>query len=297
MEFPLEKSPNPKASEHFVNAMQYKFMIISIHRLVDYDNFLMTPFLNKMKEEYEKGKELLPKDSAEDVYWYVILFRGIHGIGGIPDDYDMSLAYENILSKEEYKQHYIEIVNKIKRLATNDFNFDVPRITQYKYEFMVNLVDEVMAILIDEYKSSKEIFLNKDYKEGFKSTYKYYKNFSNKYLPQANKQNKNKVVDIYMKLHLSSYVLSFKIHQTRKANCDNIEYRNMINNLKILKQMSLNPKYKNQTFYYENIFNNLMIYEKMKVLKVYCPKLKNEAIEISKYFNPQLEKKTLKKEK
>jgi len=88
IEFPLDKSPNPKASEHFVNAMQYKLMINKLHGIVDYDNVLMKPFLNKMNEEYEKGKALLPHNSAEDVYWYVILYRGIHGIGGIPDDYD-----------------------------------------------------------------------------------------------------------------------------------------------------------------------------------------------------------------
>lgn len=147
LEFPLEKSSNPKASEHFINAMQYKFMINTVHKIVDYDNFLMKPLLNKMNEEYKKGKELLPKNSAEDVYWYVILFRGIHGIGGIPDDYDMSMAYKNILSKKEYEMHYQEIVNKIKRLVKDDFNFDVPRVNQYKYEFMVNLVDEIKSTL------------------------------------------------------------------------------------------------------------------------------------------------------
>jgi hypothetical protein len=95
-----------------------------------------------MNEEYEKGKSLLPKTSAEDVYWYVILYRGIYGIGGIPDDYDMSMAYKTTLTKEDYKKHYEDIVDKIKRFAINDFNYDVPRITNYKFEFMSNLLTE-----------------------------------------------------------------------------------------------------------------------------------------------------------
>ncbi|RXI35553.1 hypothetical protein CRU99_13830, partial [Malaciobacter mytili] len=162
-EFPLDKSPNPEASKHFINAMEHKTKIANLHKSVDYDNPIMKPFLDDLNEEYEKGKSLLPKNSAEDVYWYVILFRGIHGIGGIPDRKDMSLAYKNIYSKEEYEQHYQEIVNKIKRLATDDFNFDVPRITQYKYEFMVNLIDEVKYILSKYSNSEEEFFFNKNY--------------------------------------------------------------------------------------------------------------------------------------
>jgi len=87
-EFPLSRSSNPEASKHFVNAMEYKTKIANLHKFIDYDNPIMKPFLNDLYAEYEKGKSLLPKTSAEDVYWYVILFRGIHGISGIPDDYD-----------------------------------------------------------------------------------------------------------------------------------------------------------------------------------------------------------------
>ena len=142
-EFPLEKSPNPQATEHFIKAMEYRNYISHIHNFIDYDNFLMRPLFNKMNEEYEKGKSLLPKTSAEDVYWYVILYRGIYGIGGIPDDYDMSMAYKTTLTKEDYKKHYEEIVDKVKRFAINDFNYDVPRVTEYKFDFMDNLLTEL----------------------------------------------------------------------------------------------------------------------------------------------------------
>lgn len=159
-EFPLEKSPNPQATEHFIKAIEYKNYISHIHNFIDYDNFLMRPLFNKMNEEYEKGKSLLPKTSAEDVYWYVILYRGIYGIGGIPDDYDMSISFETTLTKEDYKKHYKEIVDKIKRFAINDFNYDVPRVTNYKFEFMSDLVneyDKTVGLL------SKEFFVSNKY--------------------------------------------------------------------------------------------------------------------------------------
>ncbi|MFV0561467.1 hypothetical protein [Malaciobacter mytili] len=299
IEFPIKKSPNPKASSHFIKAMQYKMVVGYVHNIVDYDNLLMQPFLNLMNKEYEKGKALLPKNSAEDVYWYVILFRGIHGIGGIPDRKDMSLAYKNIYSKEEYEQHYQEIVNKIKRLATDDFNFDVPRITQYKYEFMDNLANEVMYILndyisIDKKALIKKALINKKYEKDLKEIYTYYINFTNKYLPLANKQSKNKVDHIVTKIRFFSYFLGFRIHQTRQANCDNENYIKLIKNIKLLKQMSLTPTYKNEYFYYESTFNNPIVYGKFKVLEKFCPKLKEEAKEVIKYFNKELEKKYIK---
>ena len=40
-EFPLEKSPNPQATEHFIKAMEYRNYISHIHNFIDYDNFLM----------------------------------------------------------------------------------------------------------------------------------------------------------------------------------------------------------------------------------------------------------------
>lgn len=208
----------------------------------------------------------------------------------------MSLSYKNIYTKEEYEQHYQEIVNKIKRLATDDFNFDVPRITQYKYEFMVNLVYEIMYILNDYIKIDKKILVNKKYENDLKEIYTYYMNFSNKYLPLANKQNENRTENIVIKMRFFSYFLSFIIHQTRQANCDNENYIKLIKNIKLLKQMNLTSTstYKNEYFYYESAFNSPLIYGTLIVPEKYCPKLKEEAKEVMKYFNKDLEKKYIK---
>jgi hypothetical protein len=67
----------------------------------------------------------------------------IKDIGVMPDRRDMSMAFKTTLTKEEYKKHYEEIVDKIKRFAINDFNYDVPRVTEYKFDFMIDLLNEL----------------------------------------------------------------------------------------------------------------------------------------------------------
>lgn len=172
-EFPLDKSPNAQATEHFIKAIEYRNYISHLHNFVDYDNFLMKPLLTKMNEEYEKGKYLLPETSAEDVYWYVILYRGIYGIGGIPDDYDMSMAFKTTLTKEDYKKHYKEIVDKIKRFAINDFNYDAPRVTNYKFEFMSNLLTEYDVAISLIRKLENNFFASSEYTKDFNDIYIY----------------------------------------------------------------------------------------------------------------------------
>ncbi len=86
----------------------------------------------------------------------MILYRGIYGIGGIPDRRDMSMAYKTTLTKEDYKKHYEDIVDKIKRFAINDFNYDVPRVTKYKFDFMDNLLRELFFSAIGKFKILKK---------------------------------------------------------------------------------------------------------------------------------------------
>ncbi len=156
---------------------------------------------------------------------------------------------------------------------------------------MSNLVDEIKVILGKYSYIEKEFFFNKNYLKDIRYIYISYQAFSKKYLPLANKQNKNIVRNIYTKIRLLSSILTFKIYQTQKANCEDIEYKNLIKNIKILKQMSLNPKYKNQTFYYEDIFkNNILTYTKLQVTEKYCPKLKKDTEEVMKYFNAKMKK-------
>ncbi len=287
-EFPLDKSPNPQATEHFIKAMEYKNYILNLHRFVNYDNFLMKPLLTKMNQEYEKGKSLLPKTSAEDVYWYVILYRGIYGIGGIPDDYDMSMAYKTTLTKEDYKKHYEEIVDKIKRFAINDFNYDVPRITNYKFEFMSNLLTEYDVAISLIRKLENNFFGLAEYTKDLNDIYIYYKHFRDKYLLLANKQDKNNLValhdEILFFLQFTTYI---EYLQTNQIYCNNEKYILLLTKMKELKN-SKTKEEKSLDNYLSNVFEKSSWLYKLTIALEKCPNLEKEAKEVLGYFHPKI---------
>lgn len=279
-EFPLDKSPNPQATEHFIKAMEYKNYILNLHRFVNYDNFLMKPLLTKMNQEYEKGKSLLPKTSAEDVYWYVILYRGIYGIGGIPDRRDMSMAFKTTLTKEEYKKHYEEIVDKIKRFAINDFNYDVPRVTEYKFDFMIDLLNELSLSArgkLENYENEEKY--DEEHLRNLIYIYPIYKKFSNRYLPLA-KQKLSKEFYIYNEIRILYEIIIIDAFQNnnKSLNCSDIKNKILLDRLKELSM----SKDKDEDLKY--IFDGngwvLAIIKKL----IYCPNLKKQADEIFIHF-------------
>jgi hypothetical protein len=238
-----------------------------------------------MNEEYEKGKSLLQKTSAEDVYWYVILYRGIYGIGGIPDDYDMSMAYETTLTKEEYKKHYEEIVDKIKRFAINDFNYDVPRITQYKFEFMSDLVneyDKTVGLL------SKEFFVSNRYTQDLNEIYIYYKQFRDKYLPLANKQDKNNLVALHDEILFFLKFITYKEYlQKRQIYCNDEKYKLLLTKMKELKNLKTKEKQMLDD-YIVNVFEKSIWLYQLTLMLQECKNLEKEPKEILEYFHPKI---------
>ena len=279
-EFPLDKSPNPQATEHFIKAMEYRNYISHIHNFIDYDNFLMRPLFNKMNEEYEKGKSLLPKTSAEDVYWYVILYRGIYGIGGIPDDYDMSMAYKTTLTKEDYKKHYEEIVDKVKRFAINDFNYDVPRVTEYKFDFMDNLLTELSISSVSKLENGfQQAKYDEEHLKNLIYIYPLYKDFSNKYMPLS-KQNLSKEFFIHKKIMFLYRIITLDIFQNnnKSLNCSDIRNKILLDEL---KELSIS---KDKHEFFKTIFeDNIWVFDIIKNLKL-CPNLKKQADEIFIHF-------------
>ncbi|WP_148570638.1 hypothetical protein [Aliarcobacter cryaerophilus] len=279
-EFPLDKSPNPQATEHFIKSMEYKNYILNLHRFVDYDNFLMRPLFNKMNEEYEKGKSLLPETSAEDVYWYVILYRGIYGIGGIPDRRDMSMAFKTTLTKEEYKKHYEEIVDKIKRFAINDFNYDVPRVTEYKFDFMIDLLNELSLSArgkLENYENEEKY--DEEHLRNLIYIYPIYKKFSNRYLPLA-KQKLSKEFYIYNEIRILYEIIIIDAFQNnnKSLNCSDIKNKILLDRL---KELSIS---KDKHEFFKTIFeDNIWVFDIIKNLKL-CPNLKKQADEIFIHF-------------
>ena len=282
-EFPLNKSPNPKASQHFLNAMEYKIYIARLHNYVNYDNFLITRLLNKMNEEYEKGKSLLPKDSAEDVYWYVVLYRDIYGIGGYPEDKDMSISYKKRLSDEGYKKYYEEILLKIKRFENDDFDFDVPRITQYKYEFMTNLIDEFMTIEAKLFKKNIKSVLNRDHLKALNNLYLIYIKYKDKYLPLANKQDINTIDGKRSEIRLLNNSLALELRLTHDGKCNDRRFLSMISNIKDLKILVDKTKHGRGYFLYDIVTVKIL-----NIFKRNCPSIKEEAEKLLSYFEPKL---------
>lgn len=282
-EFPLEKSPNPKASQHFINAMEKKLILNDMHKSMDYDNPLIKPFLEAVDSEYQKGVELLPKDSAEDVYWYVMLYRDIYGIGGIPHKRDMSLSYEkNLNTKEELENHYQFIFNKIKRLAEDDFNFDVHRITQYKFEVIADLVNELSTVSA---KMGREGYLKNSYKTYIYSKQnveRYYITFSNKYLPLANKVNLNKFFYVENLLGIQKSIL-FNMSHVEKLTCQNKQIVVVLDTMEKLQQVyQYKPNYYPMDFRPKSNYGSLLNYT------YGCKNLEQKSKELILFFSPTL---------
>lgn len=136
--YPLEKSSNKEASEEFLKAMEYRIYIKQLHPFFDYDSFVMTPLLEKLDYHFKKGKELLPKDSVEDIVWWVLFYKEIHGLL-VPPRNDNSLAYEN-LPYQEFKKVHDEIYEMIMRYPDGEVHFKIDEIKSFRFKTMAILV-------------------------------------------------------------------------------------------------------------------------------------------------------------
>lgn len=137
--YPLEKSKNPKASEEFLKAMEYRIYIKELHPYFDYNSFVMAPFLMKMNYHFKKGVALLPKDSVEDIVWWTLFYKEIYGLL-VPPRNDNSMAYENLPPKEFAKVHDA-IYRMIMRYPEGKVYFDIPEIKQFRFKVMAILVE------------------------------------------------------------------------------------------------------------------------------------------------------------
>jgi len=136
--YPLEKSKNPKASEEFLKAMEYRIYIKELHPYFDYNSFMMAPLLMKMNYHFKKGVKLLPKDSVEDIVWWTLFYKEIYGLL-VPPRNDDSMAYENLPPKEFAKVHDA-IYRMIMRYPEGKVYFDIPEIKAFRFKVMAILV-------------------------------------------------------------------------------------------------------------------------------------------------------------
>lgn len=285
--FQPQLSPNPEATEHFINAMGVASYIERLHNFVNYDSFLMKPLLYKMNNDYEKGKSLLPENSAEDVFWYMLLYRKIYGIGVMTSNNDISLDYEKKLkTEEEYKKYYEDILDKITRFSTLEFKYDTSLITDNKLQIMNNLLTEYLSLVnsfIDNYleKKQSKLILDKKYLEDINSIYLNYNEYIKK---NTNLSNKKQLIENkYFKIIFLTYISIIDGNQTHRINCENPKYQELFKNIKDMKKLHLDLKVQDNSkikYIFEKSFwlNNLL-----KTL-TNCSNLKEEINEILPYF-------------
>ncbi|BAK72749.1 hypothetical protein [Arcobacter sp. L] len=285
--FQPQLSSNPEATEYFINAMGVAAYIERLHNFVNYDSFLMKPLLNKMNTDYEKGKSLLPENSAEDVFWYMLLYRKIYGIGVKTSNNDISLDYEKKLkTEEEYKKYYEDILYKITRLGTLEFKYDTSLITDNKLQIMNNLLTEYLSLVnsfIDNYleKKQSKLILDKKYLEDINSIYLNYNEYIKK---NTNLSNKKQLIENkYFKIIFLTYISIIDGNQTHRINCENPKYQELFKNIKDMKKLHLDLKVQDNSkikYIFEKSFwlNNLL-----KTL-TNCSNLKEEINEILPYF-------------
>lgn len=284
--FQPQLSSNPEATEHFMDAMGVASYIERLHNFVNYDNFLMKPLFYKMNKDYEKGKSLLPENSAEDVFWYMLLYRKIYGIGVATSNNDNSLSYDkDFKTEEDYKKYYEDILNRITRLGTFDFKYETPMITDNKLQIMNNLVEEylnlVYKFMYDYFEKKSNLILDKRYLEDINSVYNLYKHYL------INNDDKRVIDNKYFEIRILSYLLSIDMNQTLKIDCQNPKYKELFKNITDIENVSINlePEYYSKELEY--IFRKTSWLKNLVKSLSNCDSLKEEVFEILKILNKE----------
>lgn len=291
--FQPQLSSNPEATEHFMDAMGVASYIERLHNFVNYDSFLMKPLLYKMNKDYEKGKSLLPENSAEDVFWYMLLYRKIYGIGAMTSNNDNSLRYDkDFKTEEEYKKYYEEILDKITRLGTLDFKYDTQIVTDNKLQIMNNLLEEYLNLaykfMYNYFEKKSNLILEKKYLEDINNVYSYYKQYSKKHLilsdikqlkDLSSSEFKDIILDKYIKILIVTFFSHIEINQTLKVNCQDQKYQELFKDIKDIKDIEVKDNSKVEYIFKKSLWlNNLL------ETLTNCSNLKEEISEILPYF-------------
>ncbi len=285
--FQPQLSSNPEATEHFMDAMGVASYIERLHNFVNYDSFLMKPLLYKMNKDYEKGKSLLPETSAEDVFWYVLLYRGIYGIGVITSNKDISLDYEkNFKTEEEYKKYYEEILDKITRLGTLDFKYNAPLIRDNKLIMMNSLLEEYLNLVYKfmyDYLIEKKsnLILEKKYLDDINSVYNLYKHYL------INNDDKRLIDNKYFEIRILSYLLNMDKYQTLKVDCKNPKYKELFKNIRDIEDFRINLKIEYDKPLLSYIFNQTSWLKNLVKSLSNCDSLKEEVSQVLKILNKE----------
>lgn len=191
--YPIEKSKNSAASAEFLKALEYRIYIDELHPTMDYDNPIILKLIEHMDDHFQKGKKLLPKESVEDIVWWVLIYKEIYGLV-VPPRNDNSLAYDN-LNYQEFSKKHDEIFQMIKRYPEGEVYFDLPEIRGFQFQAMAILVEYYNAKYMKRFNKNNTLKQNLDflyndqknnhYDEHLKEILASYEIIKNKYLNQS----------------------------------------------------------------------------------------------------------------
>ncbi|QOP44965.1 hypothetical protein [Sulfurimonas paralvinellae] len=288
--YPLEKSKNPKASEEFLKAMEYRIYIKELHPYFDYNSFVMAPLLMKMNYHFKKGVALLPKDSVEDIVWWTLFYKEIYGLL-VPPRNDNSMAYENLPPKEFTKVHDA-IYRMIMRYPEGKVYFDIPERKTFRFKVMAILVGFYYGEYSDRYigntdKDRAEIYaIDHNVLKNLQQVLDKYHLAYNKYINQVKDR---KFMDIEYTSDVIAIETTFLAHYTFVNNiqklpveiCNSKNVYFMIDNSnKIFNHIINNTNY--QARYLEERFfkdtSNFPVI--MKLLQYRCPNLQPEITQV-----------------
>ena len=305
--YPLEKSQNPKASEEFLKAMEYRIYIKELHPYFDYNSFIIAPFLMKINYHFKRGKALLPKESVEDIVWWTLFYKEIYGLL-VPPRNDNSMAYENLPPKEFAKVHDA-MYRLIMRYPEGKVYFDIPEIKQFRFKVMAILVGfyyKEYSLIYDQptnYKREYQENRDSQYIQSLENVKKAYRVSYIKYIDKS--KDKNFMEHEYWSDMI--YIITdliVKYTYVHKSQVLSLEMCNSEDNQFILKHTDklLNFVQHNATHQAKNIrfllFNNdtTNVPEVLKLLNFRCSNLRPEITQVVQKVE-QLNQKLSKKDK
>lgn len=216
--FSLNKSQNPKATEYFLDAYGTMLYLERLHYFVNYDNFLMKPLFYRIDSSLAKGKELLAKNSSEDVFFLVAIYRGIYGLTIDNIRNDRSVDPVKVLSAHEYKMLNEKVYEMLVRYLDikNDFSINAEGINKYKFLMATNLLNHYYRMYrfqyIDGGKSkSLQRIENKNLLRQLHELYDLFATYSDIYSPQMYNQKKS-----FANLNFTKARLLTEIYYTRQ---------------------------------------------------------------------------------
>lgn len=286
----IPKSENKQATNYFIKSMSMMLYIERLHYLVNYDNFLMKPLFSLKDKYYEQGKALLAKNSSEDVFWWMMINRGIYGITIDNIRKDQSVDPVEILAPKEYEKFNKKVYAMLTRYLdlNNDFNKNIEEINRYKLLMASDLLNHYYRMYRFQYKKGKKSrgrqgLENKEHLLNLINLYNMFIKYSKQYSKNTFDKEKTYINNNFTKTRLLTeiyYTRQFQL-ETRTISKKICEDKNSLTLLKSIKNLYPYRDVKYESLK-DTVFKNDFVNEVVKIIDESCDNLKKESKEVLK---------------